>query len=141
MDPVAPEGGGGTSIWAFNIWPLITTAFNGQSPVMGVIGGVKDVLPNQFLVFSYFQVGIILFGLAYVILAVRIWKATNLQNTFLQFGLLMLAFYILPTRVHERYLFFGSGIPSAIIRQIQENNCFLPHTPHNIFANIRVRLD
>ena len=106
LDPVSPEGGGGTSIWAFNIWPLITTSFNGQTPVAGIIG-VKDTLPNQFLFFSYFQAGIILFALAYVILAMRTWKSTSLQDTFLQFGLLLLAFYILPTRVHERYLLFG----------------------------------
>jgi hypothetical protein len=107
LDPVAPEGGGGTSIWAFNIWPLITTAFNGQTPVQSIIGSFKDTSSNQFLIFSYFQLGLILFGLVYAILLLRIWKSSNLQNTIFQFGLIMLAFYILPTRVHERYLFFG----------------------------------
>jgi Gpi18-like mannosyltransferase len=110
LDPVAPEGGGGTSIWAFNIWPLITTAFNGQPPVIGLIGGVKDTLPNQFLIFSYFQLGILLFGLSYIILSIRIWKAKSPQDSILYFALILLAFYILPTRVHERYLFFGLSI-------------------------------
>ncbi len=91
LDPVSPEGGGGTSIWAFNIWPLITT-FNGQDPVAGIIGGVKDTLPNQFLIFSYFQLGMILFSLIYVILATRIWKASTPKDVILVVWLVDVSF-------------------------------------------------
>jgi Gpi18-like mannosyltransferase len=111
LDPLAPEGGGGTSIWAFNIWPIITTAM-GHPPVLSIIGGVKDTFQNQFFVFSYFQLGLILFGSAYVYLTLKIWKSSNIKDVMLLFGLLMMAFYFLPTRIHERYLFFGlSFIP------------------------------
>lgn len=114
LDPVSPEGGGGTSIWAFNIWPLVTLALNGQPPSVGIIGGVKDTLPNQFYTLSYFQLGTIIFALVYIALSIRVWKAKNPRDVMLQFGLLMLAFYMLPTRVHERYLIFAlSFLPSA----------------------------
>jgi hypothetical protein len=114
LDPISPEGGGGTSIWAFNIWPLITSItslFNGQllrtGIRPGIIGVVKDTLPNQFLMLSYFQLGAIIFALAYVFLSIRIWKASGPRDVMLQFGLLMLTFYMLPTRIHERYLIFA----------------------------------
>lgn len=107
LDPISPEGGGGTSIWAFNIWPLITLLLNRELLRTGIIGVVKDTLPNQFFVFSYFQLGAIIFALAYVLLLIRIWKAFGPRNVMLQFGLLMLAFYMLPTRIHERYLIFA----------------------------------
>jgi Gpi18-like mannosyltransferase len=111
LDPLAPEGGGGTSIWAFNIWPLITTSM-GNTPVLSIIGGVKDTYQNQFFVLSYFQLGLILFGSAYAYLTLKIWKSSNTKDVMFLFGLLMLAFYLLPTRIHERYLFFGlSFIP------------------------------
>jgi hypothetical protein len=89
------------------MWPLVTFALNGQAPSLGIIGVVKDTLPNQFFALSYFQLGMILFGLAYVVLAIRVWKASSPRDVMLQFGLLMLAFYILPTRIHERYLIFA----------------------------------
>lgn len=107
LDPISPEGGGGTSIWAFNIWPLVTLVLNGQPLSIGIIGAVKDTLPNQFYVMSYFQLGIALFALTYIVVSTRIWKVSSPRDTMLQFSLLMLTFYMLPTRIHERYLIYA----------------------------------
>ena len=116
LDPISPVGGGGTSIWAFNIWPLITSAIpflisgNGQILLTGIIGGVRD--SNQLLILSYFQLGTILFLSFYLFLAIKIWKASKPLDIMLSFGLLSLGFFMLPTRVHERYLIFAlSFIP------------------------------
>jgi len=111
MDPVSPPGGGGTSIWALNIWPLIT--FEPGNLRTGIIGGIKDVEP-QFFTLSYMQLGLILFMIAYFFIAFRIWKSSKPTDQMLNFGLLMFAFFMLPTRIHERYLVFAlSFLPFA----------------------------
>lgn len=107
LDPISPEGGGGTSIWAFNIWPLVTLALNGQPLSTGIVGSVKDTLPNQFYIMSYFQLGIVIFALTYMVVLTRIGKASNPRDVMIQFSLLMLAFYMLPTRIHERHLIYA----------------------------------
>jgi Gpi18-like mannosyltransferase len=113
LDPVSPEGGGGTSIWAFNIWPLITS---GQATgTDGITGAVKDTVPNQLLGFlSYYELGMVLFGLAYIVIAIRLWKTSSSREVIMQTAVLLFAFFMLPTRVHERYLVFAlSFLPLA----------------------------
>jgi Gpi18-like mannosyltransferase len=111
MDPLLPRGGGGTSLWAFNIWPLIT--LKTADLRTGIIGGVKDTAP-QFFALNYMQLGLILFLIAYSFIAIRIWKSSKPSDYMLNFGLLMFAFFMLPTRIHERYLIFAlSFLPFA----------------------------
>lgn len=116
LDPISPIGGGGTSIWAFNIWPLITSAIpfltSGNTPILlhGIIGGVRD--STQLFMVSYFQLGTLLFLSFYLYIAIKIWKEEDPLDIILSFGLLSLGFFMLPTRVHERYLLFAlSFIP------------------------------
>jgi hypothetical protein len=105
LDPVSPVGGGGTSIFAFNIWPLLTT-LRGQPLRSGIIGGVKDVNTEIFSL-NYMQIGMVLFLIAYLFIALRIWKSSKPIDQMLNFGVLMFAFFMLPTRIHERYLVFA----------------------------------
>jgi hypothetical protein len=108
-------GGGGTSIWAFNIWPLITLVINHAPLSIGITGGVKDWLPTQFFGLTYFELGIILFALVYLLILTKIWKESDPQKMMLHFGLLLIAFYMIPVRVHERYLIYGlSFLPFAL---------------------------
>lgn len=105
----------GTSIDAFNIWPLITWLNNGVPMRYGVWPGLDDTLPNQLLGLSYYQFGLLLFLVFYGMVLLKIWQPSNVSGDMLKFGLLMLAFFMLPTRIHDRYLTFSiSFLPLAL---------------------------
>lgn len=109
----------GTSIDAFNIWPLITwgkdniTLKQGTAPPPGV-PPIDDTLPNQMFGMSYYHFGLLLFLVFYVPILLMIWKASDSSDVMMKLGLLMLAFFIIPTRMHDRYLIFSiSFLPLA----------------------------
>lgn len=115
MSPEIP----GTSIDAFNIWPLITWLKDGIPLRQGIAPSpttpsLDDTLPNQIFGMSYYRFGLILFLVFYVPILLMIWKASDSSDAMMKFGLLMLAFFILPTRIHDRYLIFSiSFLPLA----------------------------
>jgi len=96
-----------TTVSALNIWLLISSLKDGVSPKMAFMGAVNDNQPNQFFFLSYFHLGIILFLIFYVIVLYGFRKASSVQSLMLRFSLLMLVFYMFPTRIHERYLYFA----------------------------------
>lgn len=110
----------GTSIDAFNIWPLITWVKDGIPLKQGIapsptIPSLDDTLPNQMFGMSCYQFGLLLFLVFYVPILLMIWKASDSSEVMMKFGLLMLAFFILPTRIHERYLIFSIAfLPLAL---------------------------
>lgn len=112
----------GTSIDAFNIWPLITWVKDGIPLKQGIapsptIPSLDDTLPNQLFGMSYYQFGLILFLIFYVPILLMILKATGSSDVMMKFGLLMLAFFILPTRIHDRYLIFSIAfLPLALAK-------------------------
>jgi hypothetical protein len=119
LNQVSPSGGGGTSIWSFNIWPLITLGEpNLQNLQMGIVGSVKDWLPTQFFGMTYFQLSMISFALLYLLISAKIWKESDPQKIMLHFALLLITFYMIPVRSHNRYLIFGlSFLPFAFKKQ------------------------
>ncbi len=116
MSPEIP----GTSIDAFNIWPLITWLKHDIPLRQGIAPspttpGLDDTLPNQIFGMSYYRFGLILFLVFYVPILLMIWKTSDSSDAMMKFGLLMLAFFILPTRIHDRYLVFSIAfLPLAL---------------------------
>jgi len=103
FDPKAAEMSA-TTIWAFNIWPLVTLVKEGA---LGIHGEISDTNPNQFFGMSYYQLGLVCFVLFYVPILLSIRKASNYKAVLIRFSLLMLTFCMLLTRMHERYMIFS----------------------------------
>jgi len=80
-----------TSVFAFNLWSFF---------------GMWQPDANLFFGISYFVWGILAYGLSLVLIFfVFRRKLTDKGSIFLVFSLSLLAFFLFPTRVHERYLF------------------------------------
>jgi Gpi18-like mannosyltransferase len=80
-----------TSVFAFNFWSLV---------------GMWRADTLTFGGISYFHWGFILYLAALVLIFTSCKnKITKKENIFLMAALLFLAFFLFPTRVHERYLF------------------------------------
>jgi hypothetical protein len=84
------------TIGAYNIWYLFT---NGHS-------GNDDQIVSLFSVLvSYRQIGLVLvMGVALVVGMALLWRADILARAQAA-AMLALAFFMLPTQIHERYLF------------------------------------
>jgi hypothetical protein len=120
LNQALESGGSGTSIWSFNMWPIITSLVNGATLTGGIIGSLKDGYSiNVFgFGFTYFQLSIAMFAILYLALLTKIWKEKDDQRIMLLFGLLLLVFYMVPTRSHSRYLLFGlTFLPFSFKRQ------------------------
>lgn len=78
-----------TSLFAFNIWgATVGTWINDQT---------------KFLFLTYQQIGVIFFGIYTTVILFALNKKPSYLYTFS--ALIMLGFFFLPTRVHERYLY------------------------------------
>ncbi len=93
-----------TTVFAPNIWPLINWLKDGVPPSIALFGAVNDNVSNQFFSLSYFQFGILLFLVFYCFTLFSLRKNSNDQNVMFKLSLLMVVFYMFPTRMHERYL-------------------------------------
>jgi 4-amino-4-deoxy-L-arabinose transferase-like glycosyltransferase len=102
----------GLTIAAFNLWrnPLTElgdTFFRGDDTVVGVVlGGVE---------LTWQQVGTLLFGLA---AGLALWIAArrdDLRGLLLASLVVAVAFFVLPTRVHERYLFPALALAAPLL--------------------------
>jgi Gpi18-like mannosyltransferase len=96
-----------TTVFAPNIWPLINWLKDGVPPRMAFFGAVNDNVANQFFFLSYFQLGILLFLAFYCFTLFSLRRSSNDQNVMFKLSLLMVVFYMFPTRMHERYLFLA----------------------------------
>jgi Gpi18-like mannosyltransferase len=86
-----------TSWTAFNLW----WAFLGDQAV-----GIQD--SAGWGLFSYRAIGFLLFfAAAFAGIAFLFKSKPSLENTMLFCGWLFLAFFLLPTQMHERYLYYG----------------------------------
>ncbi len=99
-----------TTVSALNIWPVINLLKDRVLPGTSVLATVLDNEPNQFLFLSYYQLGILLFAIFYVVILYSLRKKANGQSLMEKFSLLMLVFYMLPTRMHERYMYFALAL-------------------------------
>jgi Gpi18-like mannosyltransferase len=93
-----------TSIFAMNFW--------------GIFGTWKPDSAT-FLGLSYLHWGTILIFLGLILAWGLFWKAKGLSAIFLAASLVVLAFFMLPTRVHERWLY--AFFPFFLVAAAQTN--------------------
>lgn len=91
---------------AYNIWYLLTGG-------AGDLGDPAITVPTPrddsiwLLGLTYRQVGLLLLVLAVVCIAWRTMRRPTLARASMAFALTTLAFFLLPTQIHERYMYFS----------------------------------
>lgn len=89
---------------AYNPWALV-----GPQPLAGLMGGSGGSWTPDSLIIAAglpaYLVSAALLGTAALIVVVGLLRRDGMVPILLGFSILALAFYLLPTRVHERYLF------------------------------------
>lgn len=100
---------------AFNLWYLVTPS------IWSVLPAQLNVIPYDTTlvlgILTLKQVGLILFG-GYVLLVVVImWRNYSARREFVWATALYLAFFTLPTQIHERYLYPAAVLSVAAIAQ------------------------
>lgn len=103
-----------TSLFAFNFWAI----FDWWKPD-----------GTQWLVFSFKTWGILLYGLAMIVILIPLLrtKIKSSQYFYIASALSLMAFYLFPTRIHERYLFpfFAFILISALIQKTKETKILI----------------
>lgn len=80
-----------TSLYAYNVWILVYGAWRQDSALLYEV--------------PLYAWGAILYALSILMILVKFWKAKTPRLYYLVSFLSLTAFYLFPTRVHERYLF------------------------------------
>lgn len=83
------------SLNAFNIWWPLT---NGEYTTMPDTDKLFNVIP-------YFYIGLFLFFIAYLFAIITLYYKNDKFMTYLASSFIAFAFFMLPTQIHERYLF------------------------------------
>ncbi len=101
------EWGKLVTVGAYNIWFLHADPFILDERIWGWLFGHDGKLTANPLIclLTYKNLGIFLFSSAYLLTLHRLWKNNDRVNILLAAAHLSLAFFMLPTKVHERYLF------------------------------------
>ena len=104
LDRMADTAGGYKilSLNAFNPWALIGT----DKPSIA-FGGVENYSSDEISlvgVLTGVMIGTALLGAGFILGAVRLFRRSDIRSVVLVGAYLSLCFFILPTRVHERYL-------------------------------------
>lgn len=102
-----------TSLFAFNFWSLFDW-WNADS--------------DKWFIFSYKIWGLVLYAISLVLIIIPLFKKVKGANLmFLAGSLSFLAFYLFPTRIHERYLFpfFAFILISALIQKTKETKILI----------------
>ncbi len=98
---------------AYNAWALV-----GPTPLAGLMGGTGGSwTPDSLAVVAGIPAWLFSAGLlaaAGIVVVVGLLRRDGRVPIFLGFSILALAFYLLPTRVHERYL-FAFFAPAALL--------------------------
>lgn len=81
---------------AYNLWRLLQEKFI-------FLGGMDDVV---FLGITIQEIGLIFFAIYALLVMYQIFKNNNQYSTLLAVSSLIFAFFMLPTRIHERYFFY-----------------------------------
>lgn len=106
------------SVGAFNLWYLHADPSTLDQNIWGWLYGSDGMLAANGLtaMLTYAKLGVGLFGLAYLWTLACLWKSAEEEDLWLAAAHVALAFYMLPTKVHERYLFpfFILYIPLAL---------------------------
>jgi predicted membrane-bound dolichyl-phosphate-mannose-protein mannosyltransferase len=102
----------GLTINAFSLWrnpfsALGDTFFRGDDTTVGlVIGGIG---------LTWQQVGTILFGAAVLLALWQVARRDDMRGLLLASLVIAVAFFVLPTRVHERYLFPAVALAAPLL--------------------------
>ncbi len=101
------EWGKFVSVGAFNLWYLHIEPSTYDERLWGWLFGSDGKLyayPGIQLL-TYKNVGLVLLGAAFFLNVYTIWRKPTFTHIYLAMANMALAFYMLPTKVHERYLF------------------------------------
>jgi Gpi18-like mannosyltransferase len=101
------EWGKYVTVGAFNMWYLHADPITLDYRMWGWLFGRDGMLHANFFVqwLTYKNLGVALFGAAFVVTLVGFWKRRSMDGMLLAAAHVSLAFFMLPTKVHERYLF------------------------------------
>lgn len=101
------EWGKFVSVGAFNMWYLHADPVTPDYRIWGWLYGRDAMLSANPLVMlcTYKNLGTALFGAAYLAALYGVWKHEKAAAPWIAAMHIGLAFYLLPTKVHERYLF------------------------------------
>lgn len=101
------EWGQMVTVGAFNPWYLHIDPSTLDKRIWGFLFGEDNQLSANFVVqwLTYKNLGMGLFGCAFLGSLYWLFRYRDSDNILLAFSHLALAFYMLPTKVHERYLF------------------------------------
>ena len=97
---------------AFNLW---RNPFSGLGDTFQRGTDSGDALALGSAVLSWQQVGMILFAAVALIAMVQVARRDDLRGILLAALLLSIAFFVLPTRVHERYLFPALALAAPMV--------------------------
>lgn len=98
------------SINACNIWGLWSSFLYDKFSIGFGDGSGTIFTPDNYTIpyfpfFSYKQLGIFLFSIWYIMVIYCLNKKQNRVNLYLCTSIICFAFFMLPTQIHERYLF------------------------------------
>ncbi|HOL95732.1 MAG TPA: NPCBM/NEW2 domain-containing protein [bacterium] len=112
------EWGKFVSVGAFNLWYLHADPVTHDYRIWGWLYGLDGMVSAHPLIrlFTYKNLGTALFGLAFLAALYGVWKHEKTAGPWIAAMHIGLAFYLLPTKVHERYLFpyFVFAAPWAV---------------------------
>ncbi len=102
----------GLSINAFNLWRNPWTGLGdtltwGDDTTIGLVAGP--------LALTWQQVGTVLFAIVALVALVQVARRDDLRGILVASLLIAIAFFVLPTRVHERYLFPALALAAPLL--------------------------
>lgn len=91
-----------TTIFALNLWHVLEPGY-----WMGTIGGVafEDHGVHWFPPLTDFQAGMLMLGVYTLVLCIGMWRHAHRAREFVWGAALYFGFFMLPTQIHERYLY------------------------------------
>lgn len=82
------------TVEAYNVWFWVNGGVSWTPDNVSLLGSV-----------TYFQAGMILIGVATVLLCLRVWLVRERDDDYLLWAAACWSFFMLPTQIHERYLY------------------------------------
>ncbi len=119
ISPYLEIGGSGPSANltdnAFNLWHLVGSLHKGAALRFGDVGYSDTQTVFGPLTFS--QVGAGLLLIFVLLLLIIVWKRAHERQEFVWAAALYLGYFLLPTEVHERYLYTGAILMLLAVSQ------------------------
>ncbi len=104
---------------AYNTWRLITIVKGIDIDDTNWFLGLndQDIVYNSLLFgpIDYHKVGVGLFSIAYLLTLIYLFSAKSRKSIFLAAFFIEFSFFMLPTRIYDRYLFYALSVAALII--------------------------